>query len=136
MSRLIALTLVVAAGAMCYFRPGSLDRDAVDFLETRESVLDLLQAGAAQVPDSFLGGLVGDLYGTARSENDARDGVAHGQHLVDADTPFVAIGAVSAALGPEDFEARGHVDLAEPFLEQRFFGNVDRLLAVPAQPSR
>ena len=45
---------VVAAAAMSYFLP-SFDGDAVDFFETGQPVLDLLQARAAQIPDAFLG---------------------------------------------------------------------------------
>src|SRR5213082_548992 len=40
-------------------RPASLDGDAVDFLEAGQPVLDLLQPRAPQIPDAFLGSLVG-----------------------------------------------------------------------------
>ena len=40
----------------------SLDRDAIDFVETGEAVLDLLQSRAAQVPDAFAPACVALIY--------------------------------------------------------------------------
>src|SRR5215469_11812079 len=130
MSRLIALTVAVAAGAMCHSRAASLHRDTVDFLETREPVPDLLEPGAAQIPDALLGRLLGNLRGAAAGENDVGDRVRDGQHLVNTHPALVAVGAAGASLGAraEDLEALRHVDVRKAFLEQRLFGDVARLL--------
>src|SRR5882762_7847558 len=103
-SRLIALSVLLAAGAIGFFRPASLDGDAVDFLETGQPVLHLLEPGAPQIPHAFLGSLVGDLHRTAHGENDARNRIGHWQHLVDTCAALVAVGAVPATLGSEELE--------------------------------
>src|SRR6185312_8880643 len=93
-----ALTVAVAAGAMCYFRPASLYRDAVDFLETSQPVLNLLQPRTAQIPYAFLRGLGADFRGASQRENDAGDRFCYGQNLIDPDAALVAVGAIAAAL--------------------------------------
>src|ERR1700739_4319974 len=77
-SRLPALTVAVAAGAMGYCRPVSLDRDTVDFLKAGHAVLDLFESRAPQGPDAFPGGLIRNVGRASRSENDARDLLGHG----------------------------------------------------------
>src|SRR6185437_4720469 len=129
MSRLIALTVAVAAGAMCYFRPASLYRDAVDFLETSHPVLDLLQPCTAQIPYAFLRGLSTDLGGAAQRENDAGDRFCHGQNLIDPDAALVAVGAIATALRAIDLDPVRHVDLGKAFLQQGLFGYFKGLLA-------
>src|SRR5579862_5058034 len=103
---------------MRYF-PASLDSDAVDFLETRQTVLHLLQPGASEVPHAFLRGLVADLHGAPGPQNDTRDRVCHRKHLIDAYPALVAIDAIVAALGPEDLETGPDVRFGEALLEQR-----------------
>src|SRR6516225_10719217 len=111
MSRLIALTVAVAAGAMCHSRAASLHRDTVDFFEAGEPVPDLFEPGAAQIPDALLRRLLGNLRGAPAGENDVGDRVGDRQHLVDADAALVTVGAVGASLGTEDSQPRGDVDV-------------------------
>src|SRR5262252_2113067 len=59
------------------FRPASLNRDAVDFLETGQAGFHFLEPGAPQIPHPFLGGLLSDLHCTAAGENDVRDRIGH-----------------------------------------------------------
>src|SRR6516225_5616449 len=135
MSRLIALTVAVAAGAMCHSRAASLHRDTVDFFETREPVPDLFEPGAAQIPDALLRRLLGNLRGASAGENDVGYRVRDGKHLVNAHPTLVAVGAAGTSLGAraEDFKALRYVDVRKAFLDQRLLGNVARLLAVAAQ---
>src|SRR5690242_8048851 len=102
-SRLIALTLAVAAGAI-YLPPASLNCDAVDFLETGQPALHFLESRATQVPHALLGRLIPDFDRTAAAQDDACNGFGHRQHLVDPCATLVAVGAVRASLGAEDFE--------------------------------
>src|SRR3569833_566129 len=74
MSRLRALTVVVAAGAKFFTQSTSFEGDAVNFLETRQASFDLFQSGPAQVPDAVFVGVFADVNGTAAGENDPRDG--------------------------------------------------------------
>src|SRR4029077_12389481 len=79
-------------------RPASVDGDAVDFLETGQPALHLLEPGAAQIPHAFRGSLVGNLHRAAHGENDARNRVRYRQHLVDTRAALVAVGTVRAPL--------------------------------------
>src|SRR3984893_7630858 len=108
-SRLTALTVVVAAGAIRYFRPASLDGDAVDFLETGQPVLHLFEPGAPQIPHAFLGSLVGDLHRAAHGENDSGNRIRNRQHLVDTRAALIAVGTVRASLGREDLQPAAEI---------------------------
>ena len=65
MSRLIDLDGCGCCRSHELLSPASLDRDAVDFFEAGHAVLDLLEPGAAQIPDAFLGRLIADVHGVA-----------------------------------------------------------------------
>src|SRR5262249_26409432 len=117
MSRLIALTVAVAAGAMGAIRPASLNRDAVDFLETSHPVLDLFQGGTPEVPDAFFRRLGTNLDRAAAAGDDAGDCFGDRQHLVDAHAPLVAVGAVPASLGAKNLQPAADVVLSKAFLE-------------------
>src|SRR3954466_9224575 len=52
-SRLTPFAPLVAT-AVAMFALSSFDRDAVDFFDARHALLDLLEAGATQIPDLFL----------------------------------------------------------------------------------
>src|SRR6202048_2392995 len=121
---------------MRYFRPASLDGDAVDFLETGQPVLYFLEPGAPQIPHAFLGSLVGDFHGAAYGENDAGNRIRDRQHLVDARPPLIAVGTVRASLGCEELEPAGDLRFGKALLEQGILRNVQRLLAMSAQPPR
>src|SRR5690242_13799400 len=98
---------------MGYFRPASLDRDAVDFLETGQAVFDLFKTRASQVPYAFFCGLSADFRRAAQRENDARDRLRYGQNLIDPDAALVAVGAIATALRPVDLETARHVGLGK-----------------------
>src|SRR4030088_436646 len=100
-SRLIALS-VLAAGAIGFFRPASLDGDAVDFLETGQPVLHLLEPGAPQIPHAFPGSLVGDFHRASHGENDAGNRIRDRQHLVDTRAALIPVGTVRVTPGPEE----------------------------------
>src|SRR5579871_6615629 len=76
----------------------SFDGHAVDFLETGQSVLDLLETGPAQIPYPFLRGLVRDVDGVAARHDDAAEFRGDFHDLVQAQAALVAVGAVAAAL--------------------------------------
>ena len=57
--------------------------------------LTFSRPGAAQVPDAFLGGLVGDVDGVAAGHDDAADRLGDFHDLVDADAALVAVGAAA-----------------------------------------
>src|SRR5579862_9446697 len=120
---------------MRYF-PASLDGDAVDFLETGQTVLHLLKPGPPEIPHAFLRGLIGDLHRAPGPENDTRHGVCYREHLIDTYPPLVAIDAVVAALGPKDLQTGPGVRLGEALLEERFLRYVQRLFALIAQTPR
>src|SRR6267154_810922 len=117
-------------------RPVSVDGDAIDFLETGEPVLYLLEPGASQVPDALFGSLVGDLHRAAHGENDARNRVRDRQHLIDTRAALVAVGAVPATLGGEELEPTLEVRFGKTLLEQGILGDVQRQFARVAQAPR
>src|SRR5580765_1785015 len=89
----------------CYFRPALLDRDAIDFLETRHSVLNFLKSRASQVPHPLLGGLPANFDRAAQGEDDAGNRFRDGQYLINTHAALVAVGTVLASLGHEDLKS-------------------------------
>src|SRR2546421_2742200 len=116
--------------------PASLDGDAVDFLEAGQPVLDLLQPGAPQIPDAFLGGLGGNLHRAAHGENDAGNRLRNRQHLVETRAALVAVGTVRAPLGREDLEPAGGLRCSKALFQKSILGDVQWLLAMSAQTPR
>src|SRR6185369_6003223 len=51
----------------------SLDRDAVNFLETCQTILDLFQAGTAKIPYAFFCSLISNFHRAAQGEDDSRN---------------------------------------------------------------
>src|ERR1700738_5601398 len=102
---------------MRYFRPASLDGDAVDFLETGQPVLYFLEPGAPQIPHAFLGSLVGDFHRAPYGENDAGNRIRDRQHLVDARPALIAVGTVRASLGCEDLHPSAEVRCRKALLQ-------------------
>src|SRR5580704_2958383 len=135
-SRLMVLTVAVAAGAMSYFRPASLDRNAVNFLETSQTVFNLFQPCASEIPDAFFRGLLCNLHRATEREDNFRNRFRDRQDLIDAHATLIAVGAVGASFRSEDLEPRSGFALAEALLEQGLLGDIHRLLAMVAQPSR
>src|SRR5438270_2443269 len=114
----------------------SLDRDAVDFLETGHTALHLLETRAPQIPHAFLGSLRANLRRAPQGENDAHDRLRDRQHLINAHPALVAVRAVGTSLGREDLHSGGEIGLGEALLEQGFPRDLQQLLAVTAQPPR
>src|ERR1700690_1424098 len=86
--------LAVAVTAMIQSSPsGLIDRDAVDFFQTRQACAHFFQAGAAQIPNAVFGGLIGDVHCTAAFHDDAPDRFGDRHDLVDAHAALVAVGA-------------------------------------------
>src|SRR4051812_17720618 len=91
-SRLTPLAPDVAT-AVAMISVSSFDRDAVDFVDAGHALLDLFQPGTPQVPDTFFGGLVGDVDGIAAFHDDASQRLGDWHDLVDAHAALVAVGA-------------------------------------------
>ena len=92
-------------------------------------------SGVVAVSYTHLASLVGDLDRVAALHDDAADFVGDRHHLVDADPALVTVVALVATGGLEYFQIV-QLALAKALIDQLLGGDLDRFLAVLAQPAR
>src|SRR5690606_1151221 len=113
-----------------------VDCNPVDFLQTGNAVLDFFEAGSTEVGHAVAFRLLGDLHRVAALHDDPTDRLGHRHDLIDADASLVPATALRAAARAVNRDALIDLLTREALFQQRFRRDLDRFLAVVAEPSR
>src|SRR5688572_2755541 len=113
----------------------SIHGDAVDFLEARHPVTDLVQPRLPQVPDAFLRRLLGNRNRAAALHDNAADLLGDRHDLIDSDPTLIPVRALRATDGPENLEAIRDFVVSETLFQERYGRDIEVGFTIAAKSS-
>src|SRR5687767_1180073 len=114
----------------------SIHGDAVDFLEARHPVTDLVQPRLPQVPDAFLRRLLGNRNCAAALHDDPADLLGERHNLIDSDPTLIPVRALRATDRPENLEPIRDFIVSETLFQESFGRDIEVRFTIAAQAPR